>query len=96
MLSIVLLFLGHKYPVVYINSVAYVIKKRKNPKIEFTNERLTYFSKFTIQHVIYVVKQSVSPKMFTNESLFTVTIYIYSAVTISRFHCTMYPIKTSL
>ena len=50
MLSIVLLFLGHKYPVVYINSVAYVIKKRKNPKFEFTNERLTYFMKFTISN----------------------------------------------
>ena len=49
-----------------MNSVAYVIKKWKNPKIEFTNERLTYFLKFTIQHVIYVIKQS--PKMFTNES----------------------------
>ena len=71
MLSIVLQFLGrsplgHKYPVCYINSVAYVIKKRKNQKLEFTNERLTYFMKFTIQHVIYVIKQSVSPKMFTN------------------------------
>jgi hypothetical protein len=28
--------------------------------------------KFIIQHVIYVVKQLVLPKMFTNESLFTI------------------------
>ena len=47
-------------------------KKRKNPKFEFTNERLTYFMKFAIQHVVYVIKQSVSPKMFTNERLFTI------------------------
>ena len=88
MLNIVLLFLGHKYPVVYINSVVYGIKKRKNPKIEFTNERLTYFSKFTIQHVIYVMKQSVSPKMFTNESLFTIhrSLYQDSTVQIVEFH----------
>ena len=72
MISFVLLFLGHKYPVFYINSVAYVLKKWKNPKFEFTNERLTYFTKFPIQHVIYVMKQSVSPKMFTNESLFAI------------------------
>ena len=51
MLNIVILFLGHKYPVFYINSVAYEIKKWKNSKLEFTNERLTYFTKFTIQHV---------------------------------------------
>ena len=25
-----------------------------------------------IQHVVYVIKQSVSPKMFTNERLFTI------------------------
>ena len=54
MLRIVLLFLGHKYPVVYINCVIYALKKSKNPKFKFTNERLTYFIKFTIQHVIYV------------------------------------------
>ena len=82
MLSFVLLILGHKYPVVYKNSVAYVIKKRKDPKIEFTNERLTYFSKFTIQHVIYVIKQSVSPKMFTNESLFTIQRLLYQDSTV--------------
>ena len=72
MLSFVLLSLGHKYTFVYINSVAYVLKK-----LEFTNERLTYFAKFTIQHVIYVIKQSVSPKMFTNESLFTIQWLLY-------------------
>ena len=82
MLNIVLLFLGHKYPVVYMNSVAYVIKKWKNPKIELTNERLTYFLKFTIQHVIYVIKQSVSPKMFTNESLFTIQRLIFGDSTV--------------
>ena len=49
-----------------------MIKIAENPKVEFTNERLTYFTKFTIQHVIYVVKQSVSPEMFTNERLFTI------------------------
>ena len=49
------------------------LKMRKNPKFEFTNERLTYFMKFTIQHVVYVIKQSVSPKMFTNERLFTIS-----------------------
>ena len=77
MLGIVLLFLGHKYPVVYINSVVYVIKK------DFTNERLTYFTKFTIQHVTYVIKQSVSPKMFTNESLFTIQRLLYQDSTVS-------------
>ena len=56
----------------YVNSVVYVIKKWKNPKLEFTNEKLTYFTKFTIQHETYVIKQSVSPKKFTNESLFTI------------------------
>ena len=40
--------------------------------------------KFTIQHVVYVIKQSVSPKMFTNERLFTI-----QAFTITRVHCTM-------
>ena len=79
MASIVLPFLGH---FVYINSVDYVIKKRKIPKFEFTNERLTYFMKFTIQHVFYVIKKLVSPKMFTNEKLFTI-----KAFTISRVHC---------
>ena len=39
--------------------------------------------KFTIQHVVYVIKQSVSPKMFTNERLFTI-----QAFTITRVHCT--------
>ena len=37
---------------------------------------------FTIQHVVYVIKQSVSPKMFTNERLFTI-----QAFTITRVHC---------
>ena len=60
-----------------------MIKKRKIPKFEFTIERLTYFMKFTIQHVVYVIKQSVSPKMFTNERLFTI-----QAFTIARVHCT--------
>ena len=62
-----------------------MIKKWKNPKIKFTNERLTIFSKFTIEHehVIYVIKQSVSPKMFTDERLFTI-----QAFTITRVHCT--------
>ena len=31
--------------------------------------------KFTIQHAVYVVEQSVSPKMFTNERLFTIQVY---------------------
>ena len=57
-----------------MNSIDHVIKKRKIPKFEFTNERLTYFMKFTIQHVVYVIKQSVLPKMFTIESLFVVQI----------------------
>ena len=35
-----------------------MIKKKKNPKFEFTIVRLTYF---TIQRVVYVIKQSVSP-----------------------------------
>ena len=39
--------------------------------------------KFTIQHVVYVTEQSVSPKMFTNERLFTI-----QAFTITRVHCT--------
>ena len=68
-----------------MNNVEYVIKKRKDPKFEFTNERLTYFMKFTIQHVVYVIKQSVSPKMFTNERLFTI-----QAFTIGRVHCTYF------
>ena len=38
--------------------------------------------KFTIQHVVYVIKQSVSPKMFTNERLFTI-----QAFTIGRVDC---------
>ena len=76
MLSIVLLFLGHKYPIVYINSVVYVIKK------DFTKERLTYFTKFTIQHVVYVIKQSVSPKMFTNGSLFTIQRLLFGDSTV--------------
>ena len=38
--------------------------------------------KFTIQHVVYVIKQSVSQKMFTNERLFTI-----QAFTITRVHC---------
>ena len=50
-------------------------KPQKNPKFEFTNERLIYFMKFTIQHAVYVVEQSVSPKMFTNERLFTIQVY---------------------
>jgi hypothetical protein len=37
--------------------------------------------KFTIRHVVYVIKQSVSPKMFTNERLFTI-----QAFTITRVH----------
>ena len=65
-----------------MNNVEYVIKKRKDPKFEFTNERLTYFTKFTIQHVVYVIKQSMSPKMFTNERLFTIQPFI-----IGRFYC---------
>jgi hypothetical protein len=44
--------------------------------------------KFTIQHVVYVIKQSVSPKMFTNERLFTIQPF-----TIGRFHC-IYKIGT--
>ena len=44
-----------------------VIKKQKNPKLEFTNKRLTCFNKFTIWHVVYVIKYSVLPKMFSNE-----------------------------
>ena len=59
-----------------------MLKKRKNPKFKFTNERLTYFMKFTIQHVIYVIKQSVSPKMFTNESLFTIQRLLYQDSTV--------------
>ena len=78
----VLLFLGHKYPVVYINCVIYVLKKRKNPKFKFTNERLAYFMKFTIQHVVYVIKQSMSTKMLTNERLFTIQPFI-----IGKFYC---------
>ena len=77
MLRFVLLFLGHKHPVVYINSVEYMIKKRKNPKFEFTNERLTYFMKFTIQHVVYVIKQSVSPEMFTKEIVYYSAVYYW-------------------
>ena len=38
--------------------------------------------KFTIQYVVYVIKQSVSPKMFTNERLFTI-----QAFTFTRVHC---------
>ena len=38
--------------------------------------------KFTIQHVVYVIKQLVSPKMFANERLFTI-----QAFTITRVHC---------
>jgi hypothetical protein len=45
--------------------------------LEFINERSTYFTKFTIQYVIYVIKQSVSPKMFTNESFFTIQRLLY-------------------
>ena len=42
----------------------------------------TYFMKFTIQHVVYVIKQSVSPKMLTKDRLFTI-----QAFTIGRVHC---------
>ena len=59
-----------------------VKKKRKNPKFEFTNERLTYFMKFTIQHVVYVMKQLVSPKMFTNERLFTIQRLLFGDSTV--------------
>jgi hypothetical protein len=45
--------------------------------------------KFTIQHVVYVIKQSVPPKMFTNDRLFTIQPF-----TIGRFHCSVhYPTK---
>ena len=63
-------------------SLDYGVKKRKNPKFEFTNERLTYFMKFTIQHVIYVIKQSVSPKMFTNDRLFTIQRLLFGDSTV--------------
>ena len=39
---------------------------------------------FTIQHIVYVIKQSLyATKMFTNERLFTI-----QAFTITRVHCT--------
>ena len=42
---------------------------------------------FTIQHVVYFMKNCpVSPKMFTNERLFTI-----QAFTITRVHCTYTP-----
>ena len=59
-----------------------MIKKRKTPKFEFTNERLTFFMKFTIQHVVYVIKQSVSPKMFNNERLFTIQRLLFGDSTV--------------
>ena len=77
-----------------------MLKKRKNPKFKFTNERLRYFMKFTIQHVIYVIKQSVSPKMFTNESLFTIQRLLYQDSTASEIsisslnHVILRPTKT--
>ena len=54
-----------------------MIKKQKNLKFEFTNEKLTYFTKFTIQHVVYVIKQ-----MFTNESLFTIQQLLFGDSTV--------------
>ena len=62
----------------------YGIKKRKILKFEFTNERLTYFMKFTIQHVVYGIKQSVSPKMFTNARLFTIQRLLFGDSTVHR------------
>ena len=44
--------------------------------------------KFTIQHVVYVIKQSVSPKMFTSERLFTI-----QAFTIGRVDCKYFFVK---
>ena len=43
---------------------------QKNPKLEFTNERLTYFTKVTIQNVVYVIEYSVLPKMFSKVLIF--------------------------
>ena len=44
--------------------------------------------KFTIQHVVYVIKQSVSPTMFTSERLFTI-----QAFTIGRVDCKYFFVK---
>ena len=52
----------------------------KSGKIQ--NERLTYFTKFTIQHVIYVIKQLVSPKKLINESLFNIQRLLYQDSTV--------------
>ena len=43
-------------------------RKAEKSKIGiYTNKKLTCFTKFTIQHVVYVIKYSVLPKMFSNE-----------------------------
>ena len=47
--------------------------------------------KFTIRHVVYVIKQSVSPKMFTNERLFTI-----QAFTITRVHCINFNLESGI
>ena len=39
--------------------------------------------KFTIQHVVYVIKQSVSPKMFTNKRLFTIQRLLFRDSTVN-------------
>ena len=38
--------------------------------------------KFTIQHVVYGIKQSVSPKMFTNARLFTIQRLLFGDSTV--------------
>ena len=52
-----------------------MIKKRKIPKFEFTNERLTYFMKFTIEHVVYVIKQLVNTERLFTIQAFTCLLY---------------------
>ena len=52
---------------------------------EIEDTKMTFRNYLTfIQHVVYVIKQSVSPKIFNNERLFTI-----QAFTINIVHCTL-------
>ena len=54
-----------------------------NSELGFVTNFVYKWEMFTIQHVVYVIKNHpVSPKMFTNERLFTI-----QAFTITRVHC---------
>ena len=55
-----------------------------NSELGFVTNFVYPWEVFTIQHVVYAIKNRPgSPKMFTNERLFTI-----QAFTITRVHCT--------